>query len=155
FMRKHFMIGAWLTSLDNFTSGRLHTMLTSSFSHMDLKHLFNNMVGLYFFGSSIARTFGPGFLFQLYVTGALTGSVFYLAEKIFLAPRKEVICFQPRLSNKILWYDYIISDLVHIISCYFHVRRLVFSHFAAHASYLVPAKLLGSRSFFQAARYSS
>uniref|UniRef100_A0A453PY93 Uncharacterized protein n=1 Tax=Aegilops tauschii subsp. strangulata TaxID=200361 RepID=A0A453PY93_AEGTS len=47
FMRKHFMI-----SLDNFTSGRLHTMLTSSFSHMNLKHLFNNMVGLYFFGSS-------------------------------------------------------------------------------------------------------
>ncbi|KAF7086646.1 hypothetical protein CFC21_089928 [Triticum aestivum] len=85
FMRKHFMI-----SLDNFTSGRLHTMLTSAFSHMNLKHLCNNMVGLYFFGSSIARTFGPGFLFQLYVTGALTGSVFYLAEKIFLAPRKEV-----------------------------------------------------------------
>ncbi|KAF7091799.1 hypothetical protein CFC21_094354, partial [Triticum aestivum] len=51
FMRKHFMI-----SLDNFTSGRLHTMLTSSFSHMNLKHLFNNMVGLYFFGSSVRRT---------------------------------------------------------------------------------------------------
>ncbi|KAF7081143.1 hypothetical protein CFC21_085115 [Triticum aestivum] len=84
-----FITDPHMTSLDNFTSGRLHTMLTSSFSHMNLKHLFNNMVGLYFFGSSIARTFGPGFLFQLYVTGALTGSVFYLAEKIFLAPRKE------------------------------------------------------------------
>uniref|UniRef100_A0A453PYF7 Peptidase S54 rhomboid domain-containing protein n=1 Tax=Aegilops tauschii subsp. strangulata TaxID=200361 RepID=A0A453PYF7_AEGTS len=85
-------------------------MLTSSFSHMDLKHLFNNMVGLYFFGSSIARTFGPGFLFQLYVTGALTGSVFYLAEKIFLAPRKEVFggWKTPCLVSDFLSYSYII-----------------------------------------------
>lgn len=38
----------------------------------------------------IACMFGPGFLSQLYITGALIGSAFYLAEMIFLAPRKEV-----------------------------------------------------------------
>jgi membrane associated rhomboid family serine protease len=41
------------TSLDNFKSGRLHTLLTSAFSHRDANHLLNNMTGLYFFGSSV------------------------------------------------------------------------------------------------------
>ncbi|KAL6616104.1 hypothetical protein ACP70R_038374 [Stipagrostis hirtigluma subsp. patula] len=47
FMTRHFMI-----SLDNFKSGRLHTLLTSAFSHAELDHLFTNMIGLYFFGTS-------------------------------------------------------------------------------------------------------
>jgi hypothetical protein len=40
-------------SLDNFKSLRLHTLLTSAFSHKDANHLFHNMLGLYFFGSSV------------------------------------------------------------------------------------------------------
>ncbi|XP_066307210.1 RHOMBOID-like protein 12, mitochondrial isoform X3 [Miscanthus floridulus] len=72
FMRRHFMI-----SLDNFKSGRLHTLLTSAFSHAESGHLFANMFGLYFFGNS------------LYVGGALTGSIFFLLEKAFLAHRKQ------------------------------------------------------------------
>ncbi|KAM0873816.1 hypothetical protein ACQ4PT_037824 [Festuca glaucescens] len=84
FMVDHFMI-----SLDNFKSLRLHTLLTSAFSHKDANHLFHNMFGLYFFGSSIARTFGPGFLLQLYVQGALLGSAFFLTEMAFLAPQKQ------------------------------------------------------------------
>ncbi|RLM91743.1 RHOMBOID-like protein 12, mitochondrial [Panicum miliaceum] len=85
FMRRHFMI-----SLDNFKSGRLHTLLTSAFSHAESDHLISNMIGLYFFGTSIARTFGPAFLLKLYVAGALTGSAFFMLEKAFLAPRKQV-----------------------------------------------------------------
>ncbi|CAO2166486.1 unnamed protein product [Urochloa humidicola] len=84
FMRRHFMI-----SLDNFKSGRLHTLLTSAFSHVDSSHLFNNMFGLYFFGTSIANKFGPAFLLNLYVAGALSGSAFFLLEKAFLAPRRQ------------------------------------------------------------------
>ncbi|AQL00277.1 RHOMBOID-like protein 12 mitochondrial [Zea mays] len=111
FMRKHFMI-----SLDNFKSGRLHTLLTSAFSHAEFNHLFANMFGLFFFGSSalhfslttiterasfiainlfnittaeITNVFGPAFLLKLYVGGALTGSVFFLLEKAFLAYRKQ------------------------------------------------------------------
>ncbi|KAK1614934.1 hypothetical protein QYE76_020451 [Lolium multiflorum] len=76
-------------SVDNFKSLRLHTLLTSAFSHIDAKHLFNNMLGLYFFGSSIARIFGPAYLLQLYVEGAIFGSTFFLGEMIFLASRKE------------------------------------------------------------------
>uniref|UniRef100_A0A453PY20 Peptidase S54 rhomboid domain-containing protein n=2 Tax=Aegilops tauschii subsp. strangulata TaxID=200361 RepID=A0A453PY20_AEGTS len=130
FMRKHFM-----TSLDNFTSGRLHTMLTSSFSHMDLKHLFNNMVGLYFFGSSIARTFGPGFLFQLYVTGALTGSVFYLAEKIFLAPRKEVF---GGWKTPCLGASAAVNAII-LLEIFLHPTKLLYLHLFIP----VPAALMG------------
>ncbi|XP_072951366.1 RHOMBOID-like protein 12, mitochondrial [Typha angustifolia] len=79
FMRKHFMI-----SLDNFKSGRLHTLLTSAFSHMDLDHLVTNMIGLYFFGTSIANFFGSEFLLKLYLAGALCGSVCFLVHKAFL-----------------------------------------------------------------------
>ncbi|XP_065882264.1 RHOMBOID-like protein 12, mitochondrial [Euphorbia lathyris] len=80
FMSKHFMI-----SLDNFKSGRVHTLLTSAFSHMDMEHIISNMIGLYFFGTSIGRTFGPEFLLKLYVAGAIGGSVFYLVHHAYMA----------------------------------------------------------------------
>lgn len=41
-------------SLDNFKSGRVHTMITSAFSHMDAGHIISNMIGLYFFGNSVS-----------------------------------------------------------------------------------------------------
>ncbi|XBH81159.1 hypothetical protein VPH35_106770 [Triticum aestivum] len=84
FMVKHFMV-----SLPGLVRWRFHTLLTYAFSHVDPKHLFNNMFGLYFFGSSVAREFGPAFLLKLYVAGALSGALFYLAEMLFLAPRRQ------------------------------------------------------------------
>ncbi|XP_047088241.1 RHOMBOID-like protein 12, mitochondrial [Lolium rigidum] len=47
------------------------------------------MSTFYFFGSDIAGMFGPAFLLKLYVSGALTGSAFFLAEMACLAPREE------------------------------------------------------------------
>lgn len=44
-------------SLDNFTSGRLHTLITSAFSHIDIGHIVSNMIGLYFFGTSVTLLF--------------------------------------------------------------------------------------------------
>ncbi|KAJ8550912.1 hypothetical protein K7X08_000282 [Anisodus acutangulus] len=81
FMMRNFMI-----SVDNFTSGRVHTLITAAFSHIDAWHLISNMVGLYFFGTSIGRTFGPEFLLKLYLSGAVVGSVFYLVYHAFIAP---------------------------------------------------------------------
>ncbi|XP_078176215.1 RHOMBOID-like protein 12, mitochondrial isoform X1 [Carex rostrata] len=81
FMRKNFMI-----SLDNFKSGRLHTLITSAFSHSAVDHLVTNMIGLYFFGRSIAELFGPNFLLKLYLGGALCGSIFFLVNRAFLDP---------------------------------------------------------------------
>nr|XP_023886254.1 RHOMBOID-like protein 12, mitochondrial [Quercus suber]POE68628.1 rhomboid-like protein 12, mitochondrial [Quercus suber] len=81
----NFMMNNFMISLDNFKSGRLHTLITSAFSHRDLQHISSNVIGLCFFGMSIGRTFGPEFLLKLYIAGALGGSIFYLMHKAFLA----------------------------------------------------------------------
>ncbi|KAL9270527.1 RHOMBOID-like protein [Drosera capensis] len=71
-------------SVDNFKSGRVHTLITSAVSHVDFFHLASNMVD---FTSSepIGRTFGPETLLKLYFARALAGSVFYLVHHAFLA----------------------------------------------------------------------
>ncbi|KAF5206574.1 Rhomboid family protein, partial [Thalictrum thalictroides] len=84
FMKRNFMI-----SVENFTSGRVHTLITSAFSHTDIEHLFSNMIGLYFFGRSIENCFGAQFLLKLYVAGALGGSIFYLVQHAFILPTSK------------------------------------------------------------------
>lgn len=84
-----FMANNFMISLDNFKSGRLHTMITFAFSHIDAGHIISNMIGLYFFGNSIGRAFGPEYLLKLYLAGALAGSVFYLVYHAFLIPSKS------------------------------------------------------------------
>ncbi|KAI3977101.1 hypothetical protein MKX01_002421 [Papaver californicum] len=84
FMRENFMI-----SLDNFKSGRVHTMITSAFSQTAIEHLFSNMLGLYFFGKSIGQILGPQFLLKLYLAGAIGGSIFYLVHHAFMHPSKK------------------------------------------------------------------
>ncbi|KAJ0585808.1 putative peptidase S54, rhomboid domain, Rhomboid-like superfamily [Helianthus annuus] len=36
--------------LDNFNSGRYHTMITSAFSHKDFLHILPNIIALYSYG---------------------------------------------------------------------------------------------------------
>ncbi|XP_074335398.1 RHOMBOID-like protein 12, mitochondrial [Apium graveolens] len=84
FMKENFMI-----SVDNFISGRLHTLITSAFSHIRTGHLVSNMLALYVFGTSIGSAFGPEFLLKLYLAGALGGSVCYLVYQAFLIPSKS------------------------------------------------------------------
>ncbi|CAN1312151.1 RHOMBOID-like protein 12, mitochondrial, partial [Linum perenne] len=67
------MVENFMISLDNFRSGRIHTLVTSAFSHKDFGHLFSNMLGLYFFGVN------------LYLWGATGGSVLYLLHHYFMA----------------------------------------------------------------------
>lgn len=80
-----FMIKNFTISLDNFKSGRLHTLITHAFSHVDTWHIVSNMVGLYFFGINVGRNFGPEFLLKLYLAGAIGGSVFYLIHQAYKA----------------------------------------------------------------------
>ncbi|XP_031119536.1 RHOMBOID-like protein 12, mitochondrial [Ipomoea triloba] len=84
-----FMLRNFTISVDNFTSGRLHTLVTSAFSQADQWHLISNMVGLYFFGSSIGRTFGSEYVLKLYLSGAVLGSVFFLVYHAFIAPSMQ------------------------------------------------------------------
>ncbi|XP_038893963.1 RHOMBOID-like protein 12, mitochondrial [Benincasa hispida] len=80
FMSKNFTI-----SIENVRSGRIHTLITSAFSHKEIGHIVSNMIGLYFFGMNIGRVFGPEFLLKLYLAGAIGGSAFYLAHNLFQA----------------------------------------------------------------------
>ncbi|GLT25179.1 hypothetical protein SLA2020_003250 [Shorea laevis] len=80
-----FMMNNFTISVENFKSGRLHTLITSAFSHIDIEHIVSNMIGLYFFGISIGNTFGPQYLLKLYLAGAIGGSVFYLVHHAYLA----------------------------------------------------------------------
>ncbi|PPR88809.1 hypothetical protein GOBAR_AA31872 [Gossypium barbadense] len=82
-------------SLDNFKSGRLHTLITSAFSHIDIEHIVSNMIGLYFFGYNIGRIFGPEYLLRLYLAGAMGGSVFYLVHHAFLAKGQATWMMDP------------------------------------------------------------
>ncbi|KAF3438051.1 hypothetical protein FNV43_RR20807 [Rhamnella rubrinervis] len=91
-----FMMNNFTISLDNVKHGRLHTVITSAFSHKDTEHIFSNMLGLYFFGQSISRSFGPAFLLKLYLAGAIGGSVFFLVHHAFLASQSK---------SQLLWKD--------------------------------------------------
>ncbi|KAJ0578083.1 putative rhomboid protease [Helianthus annuus] len=70
---------------DNIKGGRYHTMITSAFSHKNLKHIVSNMITLYSFGKSIGQRVGPEFLLALYLVGAFGGSVSYLVHRASLA----------------------------------------------------------------------
>ncbi|KAI5338339.1 hypothetical protein L3X38_017610 [Prunus dulcis] len=80
-----FMVKNFINALINVRSGRLHTLITSAFSHIGTEHFIHNMIGLYVFGAHIERIFGPQFLLGLYLAGALGGSVFFLVHKTYLA----------------------------------------------------------------------
>ncbi|XP_028763565.1 RHOMBOID-like protein 12, mitochondrial isoform X2 [Neltuma alba] len=80
FMSENFTI-----SLHNLNCGRLHTLITNAFSHIDVEHIISNMIGLYFFGTSIGRFLGPEYLLKLYLAGAVGGSVFYLTHQAYKA----------------------------------------------------------------------
>ncbi|KAM0018974.1 putative rhomboid protease [Helianthus debilis subsp. tardiflorus] len=93
---RRFMMQNFMIQLDNFKSGRFHTMITSAFSHIEVGHIVSNMIGLYFFGKSIGYQFGPEFLLKLYLAGAFVGSVFFLVHHAFLAPSsKDRRLFEP------------------------------------------------------------
>jgi membrane associated rhomboid family serine protease len=77
---QNFMASNFVLSGDNLSRGRIWNLLTYSFSHYNILHLASNMFGLYFFGSSIERIFGPKLLLQLYIVGALTGAFFQIAR---------------------------------------------------------------------------
>ncbi|KAG9458808.1 hypothetical protein H6P81_003316 [Aristolochia fimbriata] len=78
-----FMLRNFTVSMENLVSGRVHTLLTAAFSHQDLGHLLQNCFGLYFFGTQMAKLFGPLFLLKLYVAGGVVGSMFFLVHDAF------------------------------------------------------------------------
>ena len=52
----------FLVSEESVYAGRVHTIVTSAFSHYNLGHLGANMLALYYFGRDLSRIFGPKYL---------------------------------------------------------------------------------------------
>ncbi|XP_033131483.1 rhomboid-like protein 17, chloroplastic isoform X4 [Brassica rapa] len=73
-MSKNFVLSSY-----TFMSGRIHTLITSGFSNVGTSQLIVNMIGLYYFGTSIARTLGPVYLLKLYFAGTLAGSLLFVS----------------------------------------------------------------------------
>lgn len=128
-----------MISMDNFKSGRLHTLLTSAFSHAETDHLITNMIGLYFFGTSIASMFGPAFLLKLYVAGALTGSAFFLLEKAFLAPQKRGYVGWDSSRTPGLGASAAVNAII-LLEIFLYPRRLVYLYFLVP----IPAAIMGA-----------
>ncbi len=99
FMRRHFC-----TNLTNLKEGRIHTLLTCSFSHSSTMHIFGNMFSMWLFGFKPYRVLGispitgfPGFL-TLYTFGSMACATSHCASNLFTGRTEK-----PLQSCEIKW----------------------------------------------------
>lgn len=64
---------------DSIRQGGYHRLLTAGFLHYDFFHIFFNMWALYLFGSLVVPHIGSWRFLWLYLVGALTGNLLFLA----------------------------------------------------------------------------
>ncbi|MCB9676952.1 MAG: rhomboid family intramembrane serine protease [Alphaproteobacteria bacterium] len=72
-LRQHLLV-----SWESVTHGRLWTLLTAEFSHIDAMHLLANLLALWVFGRPVGQVLGGARLIALYVAGALSASVAFV-----------------------------------------------------------------------------
>ncbi|MDV7138706.1 rhomboid family intramembrane serine protease [Maribacter sp. TH_r10] len=76
-------------SIGGIKGGQKDRMLTSGFLHVDMSHLFMNMLTLYFFADVVINWFGPikfvGIYFISLVAGSLLALVFHKNEPYYSA----------------------------------------------------------------------
>ena len=65
-----------MTSRYHLATGKIHTLLTHSFTQLQFFHLFSNCLGIYFIGSNIEKIFGARKFLNLYIGGAIAGAIF-------------------------------------------------------------------------------
>jgi len=86
-----FLLGATGT-LPIAAYGRWWTLVSASFLHGGILHLFFNMMALYFFGIYLERLVGERELLKLYFTGGVGGGLLYVASSLVLGmPNKTSI----------------------------------------------------------------
>lgn len=69
-LKKNFML-----SRDNIRNGRLHTLITHAFTHINIYHLLSSTVGIYFIGGQIEWIFGPNLFLKVFFMGAILGGL--------------------------------------------------------------------------------
>lgn len=75
FMRDNFMVSPHGVLRE----GKVHTLITSIFSHKDPMHLLFNTMGMYSFGMSTLAFLGPARFIALYLGGGLISSISFVA----------------------------------------------------------------------------
>jgi len=74
-----------LVSSEAVLSGRVWTLITSTFSHIDPTHLLFNMLALWVFGSDVCRLVGSRRFVYLYLVGGLLASVAHVVFSVLAA----------------------------------------------------------------------
>ncbi len=73
----------WLEmSTPHVLRGQIWRLITSEYLHAGGMHLFVNMLGLYFLGPAIERTWGPKRFFIFYTVSGFLGNIFYLGLNV-------------------------------------------------------------------------
>lgn len=72
----NFLFNHFTLSTMNLRNHRYHTLLTYSFSHVELFHFLFNMITFYFFGRVVEAYFGSKVLLHLWLAGGLTSAFF-------------------------------------------------------------------------------
>lgn len=81
FIKKNFML-----SRENLRKGRIWTLLTHSFTHLEFFHFLSNSIGLYFFGGQIERLFGPQVFLRIFLSGAVLGGLIQACTNFYDLP---------------------------------------------------------------------
>ena len=115
---RRFMAMNFVTSEDIVLRGwRVHTLLTSAFSHVELFHLGSNCLALYFFGRGVAGSLGGAGLLRLYVAGGVVGSLSHIIyHRLFTSGRRQrvgpFVYQSPGYSPKVLGASAAINSIV-------------------------------------------
>lgn len=76
--RDRYFFDRYKFNISAIRSGQRERMLTSGFLHVDVSHLFLNMLTLYFFADVVINWFGPGRFLIIYLVSLLAGSLLAL-----------------------------------------------------------------------------
>lgn len=76
----------FLLSESSMKEGRWWTIITHTFYHKDIGHLFGNMLGVFYFGMSIVQAYGAFAFVVIWVGAGITGGIASLA---FAKPAKD------------------------------------------------------------------
>ncbi|KAI9341865.1 hypothetical protein BD770DRAFT_422122 [Pilaira anomala] len=85
----NFMVKNFMSSPTHLAEGRIHTLLTSAFSHKSLDHLGVNMLVLYTMGQGVIEAVGASRFLLLYAGAGVAASLAAVGYRTFIKPMLE------------------------------------------------------------------